>query len=546
MKIVLYDKVYIEKKDLENKHLLWLHKYFTKVNPLYTFYKKNKFSTYNIPQYLTLYSENDDWCIFPIGGFSHILQFAEFYNLSYEIVDKRVDGLDIDVNFNSDSVNGKPPIIWESYQQDAFNAMINNKWSHGLLQLPPGAGKTLLAINYICEVKKNTLIVMHENRLVRQWEEEIRDRIRGNYTLEIFSGDSGHKFGDITIVLIQSGHKYFHIYDEYKKFGCIIVDECHHSNSMMFDKFLNNIPAKRKFGLSGTLKRKDRMDFLIPMYLGEKIIDIPDSKTRSRITDFKVNFINTGCSFELPLRNSGNSSSNISDNFSEKNIWLYSGFDNQNSGDTEFEDNPIDFSKLYEVITGFKGFDFYKNFSREEILEAGNIGVAGERNRLILKNVKEDIDNGYKVLILTNRKAHAAWFLYSLQDLGYNGVSFSTEDTKDIDFSLLREGLHERDGFKNIDFIVSTERIAAEGLDITDLSAIYIVIPTTNQYKLKQCLGRVRRAKPNKKLPVVRDFVDSVTSSLGDFYSNKRNDYFLLAAKCRDKFYQKLRSDYYS
>ncbi|MEO0075236.1 MAG: DEAD/DEAH box helicase family protein [candidate division WOR-3 bacterium] len=539
LKIILYDKGYIEKSKLPPKQLLWLQKNFTHNNPLYDFYVKNKFSTRGINKYIESYLENEEWFIFPVGAINSILKFFNFYQFPYEVIDKRQEGKDIDISFNSINPDTNQEIIWEDYQEEAFQAMLQTKWSNGLLQLPPGAGKTLLAIRYICEIKKNSLIIVHENRLVNQWKSEIETRVRGNYTVEIFSGSEGHKFGDITIVLIQSGHKYVQFYEEYTQFGCVIVDECHHSNSMMFDKLLNNLPAKRKFGLSGTLKRKDKMDFLIPLYLGEKVVDIPDSKTKSRIMDFSVEFINTNCSFELPIRETNKRYKVIEEFYDEDN-----------------EENPINFTALYELITGFKGFEFYSGIRKEELLEIGNQGIAGKRNRLILQKVKQDIDAGYKVLILTNRKAHSLWLLYSLQDLGYNGVSFTNDSkTKEtVDFNSLREGLDERDGFEKIDFIVSTEKIASEGLDITDLSSIHILIPTTNQYKLKQCLGRVRRYKKNKMVPVVRDYVDTQAFTINTdnssfanlFNNNSQKDYFYIASKMRLNFYKKWRNDYYN
>lgn len=510
MNITLYDKIYIPKNEVGTKFYSWIQKKFIFSNPKYWAYKKNKYPLKGIPKEYVMYSESDEWLILPIGSLKEIVDYIKFYSVPVKFLDKRVFGKTIDAVFDEN-------IVLESYQKKAFDAMVENKYSMGLLQLPPGAGKTFLALKFIAHIKTNSLILMHEERLVEQWMLEIKERLSGNFTYSIFSGNEGHNISDITVALIQSSYRHYANYIDFKKFGCVIVDETHRSSSQMFDTVLNALPAKHKYGLSGTLQRQDKMDFLIPMFLGNKFVDIPDSEVKSRVMNFTVDFIKTGCKFTIP----------------ERHIYGLSKDDNA----------PKDFTTLYRILTGFEGSQAYTSHTEKDIIEIGDEGIVGVRNKKICNAVADDIRKGHKVLVLTNRKTHCSYLLYKLRSMGFQGISFSTfkdSFSDSIEYKELRKGLHERENIPRIDFIVSTEKRAAEGLDITDLSSIHMTIPSTNPFKLKQCIARIRRKKEGKLLPEVRDYIDEEDCKLDD-----GEDFFTYSANFRAKQYKKWQESYY-
>jgi len=53
-----------------------------------------------------------------------------------------------------------------------------------------------------------------------------------------------------------------------KGYGQVIVDECHHVSAVRFEEILKGSPAKYKYGLTATLKRKDGKDRIVLMQLG--------------------------------------------------------------------------------------------------------------------------------------------------------------------------------------------------------------------------------------------------------------------------------------
>lgn len=53
-----------------------------------------------------------------------------------------------------------------------------------------------------------------------------------------------------------------------KGYGQIICDECHHVSAIGFEQIMKNSPAKYKYGLTATLKRKDGKERIVLMQLG--------------------------------------------------------------------------------------------------------------------------------------------------------------------------------------------------------------------------------------------------------------------------------------
>jgi len=150
---------------------------------------------------------------------------------------------------------------------------------NGIIQLGAGTGKTNILIYHICQLKKKTLILVHQKALVTQWkerflkftnikEEDIPILSSKNYqdnfqksivisTVQTFLSLFKRKKDIFLNDLLNSG------------FGILVSDEVHTSvGAPTFSKCNIYIPTKYNYGLSATPYRWDKNEDIIQFHLG--------------------------------------------------------------------------------------------------------------------------------------------------------------------------------------------------------------------------------------------------------------------------------------
>ena len=174
------------------------------------------------------------------------------------------DGDNIKINFNGEL---------RDYQEKIVNTYIDNIDNEygggGLLEIPCGRGKTIIALNIISRLKKKTLVIVHKSFLLNQWIERI-EQFLPNTRIGKIQGqliDIDNK--DIVIGMLQSLSMKEYPEDIFNSFGLTIVDECHHISSEVFSRSLLKIITKYTLGLSATMQRKDGLTKVFKMFLGD-------------------------------------------------------------------------------------------------------------------------------------------------------------------------------------------------------------------------------------------------------------------------------------
>lgn len=176
-------------------------------------------------------------------------------------------GTDIQVAFNGDLRDYQNNIV-DIFLKSAYKT---NCGGGGLLEIPCGRGKTVIALKIISALKKKTLVIVHKSFLLNQWVERISQflplakvgRIQGQIV------DIEDK--DIVIGMLQSLSMKDYPEDLFKCFGLTIVDECHHISSEVFCRSLQKINTFYALGLSATMERKDGLTKVFKMFLGDII-----------------------------------------------------------------------------------------------------------------------------------------------------------------------------------------------------------------------------------------------------------------------------------
>ncbi|MEI6508044.1 MAG: DEAD/DEAH box helicase family protein [Bacteroidota bacterium] len=329
----------------------------------------------------------------------------------------------------------------------------------GVIVAPPGSGKTIVALKIISEKQQSALIIVHRKQLVEQWSERIETflGIPKNEIGKIGQGKS--KIGNkITIATIQSLSK------ELAKagaeniltaFGTIIIDECHHMPAETFRNTIAKLQTFYLYGLTATPFRKYNDGKLIFIHLGEVIAEIKSTE------------ISTSQQAIIIIRNT--------------------------ELDVPFNSKTDQFETLSKILVHDSA-----------------------RNKFILADVINELKNGKRVVIITERKEHID-SLYQYLKQSYETITLSGEDSENNRISkwkFLKEG--------NYQALITTGQFFGEGTDLQNTNCLFLVYPFSFEGKLIQYIGRIQRSEVT---PTIYDYRDIKIDYLNKLFL-KRNTYY--------------------
>lgn len=162
---------------------------------------------------------------------------------------------------------------------DEFFKHINEKLlPGGLLDIPCGFGKTILALYIISKLKLKTLVIVHKEFLLNQWIEKINEFLPHAKIGKIQGQIIDIEDKDIVIGMLQSLSMKEYPEDTFDSFGFMIIDECHHISAEIFVRSLQKIVTKYILGLSATMERKDGLTKVFKMFIGDIIYKMKRDK----------------------------------------------------------------------------------------------------------------------------------------------------------------------------------------------------------------------------------------------------------------------------
>lgn len=137
------------------------------------------------------------------------------------------------------------------HQREALDAWIA-AGGRGLVELPTGAGKTLLAVLAIAHIRRPTLVVVPTLDLMHQWR-KVLARHLGCPVGMLGGGTSDRQ--PITVTTYDSAA----VQTEHhgNRFGFLVCDECHHLPASSYRFIAEGSIAPYRLGLSATLERTD-------------------------------------------------------------------------------------------------------------------------------------------------------------------------------------------------------------------------------------------------------------------------------------------------
>jgi superfamily II DNA or RNA helicase len=334
-------------------------------------------------------------------------------------------GNDIDVKFEGEL---------REYQVNIVNKYINavKDSGGGLLDVDPGKGKTVMALNIISKLKKKTLVIVHKSFLLNQWIERIEQFIPSARVGKIQGQVVDIDDKDIVIGMLQSLSQKEYPESLFDSFGLSVYDETHHLGAEVFSRCMMKSITNYTLGLSGTMQRKDGLTKVFKMFLGDII-----HKEKTNTDEHKV--IVKGIKYK--------------------------------SEDPEFN----------EIKYDYKGNPLYSTM----ISKLCNFNHRSEFILSVLKN-ELNINNDQQIMILAHNKSLITYLFKAIEHRNIASVGYYIGGMKE-------EALKESENKK---VIIATYAMASEGLDIKTLTTLIMASPKTDVCQSVGRILRTKHTSP--------------------------------------------------
>lgn len=375
----------------------------------------------------------------------------------------------------------REPIVPREHQAAALNAWRSQK-SRGVVSLPTGAGKTILAVLAIAITQRPTLVVVPTIDLLLQWQ----GILQKYFGLPVGAlGGGVRDLQDLTVATYDSA--YLLIENIGNKFGLLIFDECHHLPSTQYQMIARSAIAPFRLGLSATVERTDGREELIYELLGGLCYEGQMSEMIERVlAPYDV------VSVEVPLSER------------EKELYLeargvYTQFLRRHKIDFSGPEGWQAFIRKSASLPG--GREAMEAYRDQKKLAQGAEGKLDELWRILVKH------RGERVLVFTqdNTMAYQIGRTFFLPVL--------THQTRPKERKRMLQGF--RDG--EIDVMV-TSKVLNEGVDVPEASVGVVISGSGTVREHVQRLGRILRHQEGKRA-VLYEVISKDTS---EYYVNKR------------------------
>lgn len=413
---------------------------------------------------------------FRLGLLKHVETLLKLKGYDYTVIGSapvRVRGEDTRMVWN-DRYRLRP------YQSVAVRRAIK---CNGILSLPTGSGKTLIAARLIKYINTTTCFVVPSRVLLYQTQEvlshllNIEVGIVGDGKTEIrsvnvcsiqtlYSALTQKHLADNSIIVYDEDEDVFISQKEsapatavsaivamIERTQCVIFDECHHLAAGTFAYVAREFPSAWRYGLSATVWREDKKEIIITQHLGGIIytIGLGEMIAGGYLVPPRIDILHPGY------------------------------YSNQKE---EEEGRRLDYSKARE---------------REYFVEND------QRNGIIVQRIVQAVrKEGYqRVLVLCSFVDHVTVLAARIQAQDIPTIGITGKMKK-------KDRVHHVKRFEQgeVTVIVSTD-IFGEGFDLPAIDAVLIAQIGKSTTKLYQYIGRALRPYEGKDHALIIDLADN-------------------------------------
>ena len=240
VQIIRANLVYVEKKDLPPAMLNRLLRLAAFQNP--EFYKSQamRLSTYDKPRVIACGKELAKHIALPRGCLNEAVALLTAHKIRPEVRDERFGGTAIEAEFQGQL---------RPLQEEAVVKI--TEYDEGILCAPTAFGKTAVGAWLIAKRKVNTLVVVHRQQLLDQWQERLAMFLNlPAKSIGHIGGGKTDRTGCVDVAVIQSLYRKDEVKDFVTEYGQVIVDECHHLSAFTFEQVMRQVKARYVVGLS--------------------------------------------------------------------------------------------------------------------------------------------------------------------------------------------------------------------------------------------------------------------------------------------------------
>ncbi|MEM1646421.1 MAG: DEAD/DEAH box helicase family protein [Ignisphaera sp.] len=377
------------------------------------------------------------------------------------------------------------PIIRDSiklrdYQQRALEAWLKEK--RGVIVLPTGAGKTLIALKAISILKVSSLIVVPTIDLLKQWHEAILEKL--GFDAGIIGGGEDSLKG-ITVITYDSAYTRAEALGNLFQF--LIFDEVHHLPSEGYMQISQLFAAPYRLGLTATPERSDGREILLPDLVGPIVYRIsPNELAGKYLSKYVIQRIYVSLTEEEKELYTLHREK-LKRILGELNLKLRSLEDFHNLLRLAYKDR-----RAREAILAW----------HESLRIAVNSRSKVEKLRELLEKYRDE-----KILIFT-RNIEMAYEIS--RTFLIPAVTYRTpKDEREEILKAFKDGKYK---------VIVTSNVFDEGVDIPDASIAIILGGYGTSRQFIQRLGRILRPKGDR----VAKLIEIVTKGTADYSLSRR------------------------
>ena len=169
------------------------------------------------------------------------------------------------------------------YQAEAVAAW-REAGERGVVELPTGAGKTVVAVDAIAALGVPTLVVVPTIDLLDQWRRELATEFEG--TIGQFGGGE-QTHAPITVSTYDSAYR--RAEEVGGDFGFVVFDEVHHLGGEGYRDAARLLSAPARLGLTATFERPDGAHEVVADLVGPKVYEAAvDDLAGEHLADYEI------------------------------------------------------------------------------------------------------------------------------------------------------------------------------------------------------------------------------------------------------------------